>query len=193
MYESQDREGEAKVGKQTLARVAVFDYSVENFFAAMDSISALCGEACPETFPTSQMERFSSMIIFLKEWRHFCYESKILNFSYETESVRVNKFGEGINLPQFSSAAVPEMEPLPENLRSSCSNDFVLHAGGPVWALDWCPRADENLEDQFKCEYLAVAAHPPGSSYHKIGAPLLGRGLIQIWCILSMDKKEKLS
>nr|XP_034594269.1 uncharacterized protein LOC117855973 isoform X2 [Setaria viridis] len=34
-------------------------------------------------------------------------------------------------------------------------------------------------------QYLAVAAHPPGSSYHKIGMPLTGRGIIQVWCLLA--------
>jgi len=41
-------------------------------------------------------------------------------------------------------------------------------------------------------QFVAVAAQPPGSSYHRIGAPLTGRGVIQIWCILnaSVDEEE---
>jgi hypothetical protein len=34
-------------------------------------------------------------------------------------------------------------------------------------------------------QYLAVAAHSPGSSYHKIGMPLIGRGIIQVWCLVA--------
>lgn len=40
-------------------------------------------------------------------------------------------------------------------------------------------------------QFIAVAAHPPGSSYHKNGAPLTTRGVIQIWCILNVDVNEE--
>ncbi|XP_039115789.1 uncharacterized protein LOC120251298 [Dioscorea cayenensis subsp. rotundata] len=189
-----DHHDNVKLGKQSPPGIAPFDHSVDGFFATMDSISALCGEPSCEGFLLSQIERFSSMIMFLKEWRQFYYEPKVLNFSYESESGQVSNFSEGITLQQFSSASVsvPEVESLPQNVRSS-SSDFVLHVGGSVWALDWCPRTDEKTEGQANCEYLAVAAHPSGASYHKIGVPLVGRGLIQIWCLTSLDKKNELS
>lgn len=41
-----------------------------------------------------------------------------------------------------------------------------------------------------RCEFIAVAAHPPDSTHHKIGAPVSGRGMIQIWCILSNTFKQ---
>uniref|UniRef100_A0A2N9ED58 Uncharacterized protein n=1 Tax=Fagus sylvatica TaxID=28930 RepID=A0A2N9ED58_FAGSY len=75
-------------------------------------------------------------------------------------------------------------------IRSCCSKDFVMYVGGHVWALDWCPRI-HTPDNHFKCEFIAVAAHPPGSSYHKIGAPLTGRGVIQIWCILNVSMNEE--
>lgn len=37
-------------------------------------------------------------------------------------------------------------------------------------------------------QYLAVSAHPPGATHHKIGVPLFGRGIIQIWCLLSLEE-----
>lgn len=40
-------------------------------------------------------------------------------------------------------------------------------------------------------QFIAVAAHPPESSYHKVGAPLIGRGVIQIWCLLNIGVKEE--
>ncbi|XP_059455964.1 uncharacterized protein LOC132186150 isoform X2 [Corylus avellana] len=77
-------------------------------------------------------------------------------------------------------------------LISSCySKDFVLYVGGHVWALDWCPRVHERLENHIKCEFIAIAAHPPGSSYHKIGASLTGTGVIQIWCLLNISVNEE--
>lgn len=41
-------------------------------------------------------------------------------------------------------------------------------------------------------QYLAIAAHPPESSYHKMGAIFSGRGLVQIWCILNFQMEESL-
>lgn len=40
-------------------------------------------------------------------------------------------------------------------------------------------------------QFIAVAAHPPESSYHNVGAPLIGRGVIQIWCLLNVGVKEE--
>jgi general transcription factor 3C polypeptide 2 len=40
-------------------------------------------------------------------------------------------------------------------------------------------------------QFIAVAAHPPGSSYHKIGASLTGRGVVQIWCLLNISVNEE--
>ncbi|KAF2588680.1 hypothetical protein F2Q70_00040235 [Brassica cretica] len=78
-----------------------------------------------------------------------------------------------------------------------------MHVGGSVWALEWCPRVHENPDARAKCEFLAVATHPPDSYSHKIGVRLSGRGIIQIWCIINATcendstyisgKKQKLS
>lgn len=48
------------------AAVSLFDHSVEGFFSAMNSISALCGAPIDSGFDPSEIERFSSMITFLK-------------------------------------------------------------------------------------------------------------------------------
>lgn len=42
----------------------------------------------------------------------------------------------------------------------------------------------------FVLQFIAVAAHPPDSTYHKMGAPLTGRGAIQIWCLLNENTKK---
>ncbi|XP_038699788.1 uncharacterized protein LOC119997075 isoform X2 [Tripterygium wilfordii] len=62
----------------------------------------------------------------------------------------------------------------------------MFYVGGPVWALDWCPRVYKRPDFPIKNEFIAVSAHPPDSTYHKIGAPLIGRGMIQIWCVLNI-------
>ncbi|KAK9668315.1 hypothetical protein RND81_13G050800 [Saponaria officinalis] len=68
--------------------------------------------------------------------------------------------------------------------------NFVLYAGGLVWALDWCPRAEQGKDSGTNYQFLVVAAHPPDSTYHKLGAPLKGRGMVQIWCILNYTINE---
>jgi general transcription factor 3C polypeptide 2 len=77
---------------------------------------------------------------------------------------------------------------------SQCSK-FKLHAditvGGSVWALDWCPRGNQGVGSQINCEYLAVGAHPPGCSYHKLGLPVAGKGVVQIWSILNANLNVK--
>lgn len=40
-------------------------------------------------------------------------------------------------------------------------------------------------------QFIAVAAHPRGSSQHKLGAPLTGRGVIQIWSLLNVSGDEE--
>lgn len=35
-----------------------------------------------------------------------------------------------------------------------CSKDFVMHVGGSVWALDWCPRVHNKPDCHTKCEVL---------------------------------------
>ncbi|XP_062082661.1 uncharacterized protein LOC133788977 [Humulus lupulus] len=167
-------------------RVSKFDYSVENHLNAMDRISELCGEAVKEGSGLDEYEtqRLSSSITFLREWRVFNYEPRDVKFACEAEGVTSR-----INLPQFSSATVPQ-ERLHGNITSMEPKDFILYVGGSVWSLDWCPRVHENPESRVKREFIAIAAHPPGSSYHKIGAPLSGKGLVQIWSLLNISEEE---
>ncbi|XP_017415343.1 uncharacterized protein LOC108326375 isoform X1 [Vigna angularis] len=175
-------------------RIALFDFSVENFFRGMDTIIRLCGQE-DDVAATDQMEiqRMSSSVTFLREWRDFKYPSKSIKFVYGLESSDCfeGKDVSAINLPPFSSASVPEQDmqkEQPGEVISQECRDFVMNVGGSVWALDWCPQMHEKPDSSIKCEFIAVAAHPPGSSYHKMGAPLTGRGVIQIWCLLNISE-----
>uniref|UniRef100_A0A2N9GY86 Uncharacterized protein n=1 Tax=Fagus sylvatica TaxID=28930 RepID=A0A2N9GY86_FAGSY len=178
--------------------VSEFDYDVENHFRAMETISKLCGETEEEeeeddALQETEIHRFSSSVTFLREWKYFNYEPRTVRFACEVGSLEGKDVG--IKLSQFSSANVPKKEgpsggATSVESRSCCSKDFVMYVGGHVWALDWCPRI-HTPDNHFKCEFIAVAAHPPGSSYHKIGAPLTGRGVIQIWCILNVSMNEE--
>ncbi|KAK6151548.1 hypothetical protein DH2020_014183 [Rehmannia glutinosa] len=172
--------------------VSELDYSIEDHFKAVDTIAKLCGY--PDTINANQAEikRFSNSITFLREWRDLHYAPRIVRFASQHNSKEKDVVGE-VTLNQFSAASVPKKDMgNGSEAGAESSKDFVMYVGGAVWALDWCPRVDRNSENHIKSEFVAVAAHPPGSSYHKIGAPLTGRGAIQIWCLLTVYVKEDL-
>ncbi|KAL9237573.1 hypothetical protein vseg_012104 [Gypsophila vaccaria] len=143
----------------------------------------------------SEIDRLASHINFLREWRFFNYEPRVVRFAPETEVSSGTEALNEITLSQFTAAEVPkysmeaELGPtIPVSAQSR--KDFVLYVGGLVWALDWCPREEQGTESDINCQFLAVAAHPPDSTYHKLGAPLKGRGMVQIWCILNYTTNE---
>ncbi|KAI4300445.1 hypothetical protein L6164_033823 [Bauhinia variegata] len=180
----------AKLGNDHRVRMSLFDPSVENFFKAIDKIAKLCGEEEFHNFEQSEIQRLSSLVTFLREWNDFNYEPRNVSFVRELGSPEGNDVISGINLPQFSSATVPK-ERQSEHDLSLEPRDFVMHVGGPVWALDWCPRIHGKPDCSVKCEFIAVAAHPPGATYHKMGAALTGRGLVQIWCLLNISGNDE--
>ncbi|KAF0919878.1 hypothetical protein E2562_032160 [Oryza meyeriana var. granulata] len=169
--------------------VCLFDESPDVFSRAVRAISELTAAEPEPDFPDAEVERLASSITFLREWRHFSYEPKGVSFTCDTRSAPSRVDTHKINLPQFSSASVPQITHLNDGKAKTNSSDFILFAGGNVWALDWCPRSCDRPYSPINCEYLAVAAHPPGSSYHKIGMPLIGRGIIQIWCLLAPSEE----
>ncbi|KAM5559532.1 hypothetical protein ABKV19_020943 [Rosa sericea] len=170
--------------------VSMFDDSVENHFRVMHTISELCGDAEDEPLPASDIRRLSSSTTFLREWADFKYEPRDVRFACEAESSDGEDVVSRINLRQFSSATVPQNE-AGDTSSPELSHDYVMYVGGPVWALDWCPRVHESHDHHAKCEFIAIAAHPPGSSYHKLGEPLTGRGAIQIWCLLNASTNDE--
>lgn len=174
-----DGDGDGDEGIAPEILVSKFDYSIDNHFQAMDKIATLSGES-EFQYEQTDIQQFSSSVTFIREWRNFCYEPRAIRFARESEK---NVTPE-INLPQFSSALVPKDT-------SDGNKDFVMHVGGHVWALDWCPKLHQTSNTNINVEFIAVAAHPPDSSYHKIGVPLTGRGLIQIWCLLNTITKDQ--
>ncbi|KAG7597602.1 WD40-repeat-containing domain superfamily [Arabidopsis suecica] len=186
-----DEEGPSRSGEEECS-ISLFDYSVENHLKAVDSISDLCGEAIAD-IDENDINTFSSSVTFLREWRHYNFEPKSFAFYNEAGKSREPKDANSHTLPQFSSARAPKVKIHDDESSSSSgeiSKDFVMHVGGSVWALEWCPRVHGNPDAQAKCEFLAVATHPPDSYSHKIGIPLTGRGIIQIWCIINATCKK---
>ncbi|XP_020527307.1 uncharacterized protein LOC18441339 isoform X2 [Amborella trichopoda] len=173
------------------APVALFESS-EKFLKFCDQLWLMYGASVDDSRWAQAKERFSSSVNFVQEWRQYWNEeSKTLRFIHEGGSQHVNDNKKVIVLPQFSSAAVPKIEKVsPEITKiTNSSNDFVMQVGGSVWALDWCPKTHQGPQSLVKCEYLAISAHPPDCSFHKIGVPLSGRGMIQLWSLLNVSTK----
>nr|XP_057945298.1 general transcription factor 3C polypeptide 2 isoform X2 [Doryrhamphus excisus] len=55
--------------------------------------------------------------------------------------------------------------------------DMHLNAGGPVWAMEWCPTPDGAVVSQ----YLAVACHRNMDDQHYLHKNYTGPALVQVW------------
>ncbi|XP_068433274.1 general transcription factor 3C polypeptide 2 [Clinocottus analis] len=55
--------------------------------------------------------------------------------------------------------------------------DMLLFAGGPVWALEWCPTPDGAPA----CQYVALACHGGMEDRHCVNKTHSGAGLVQLW------------
>lgn len=53
----------------------------------------------------------------------------------------------------------------------------MLYAGGPVWALEWCPTPDGAPATQ----YIALSCHQRMDDFHYVNKTSTGTGLIQLW------------
>ncbi|KAK1426015.1 hypothetical protein QVD17_14682 [Tagetes erecta] len=169
--------------------VSKFDFSVENHFKVMDEIATCSGESEIE-YEQTEVQRLSSSVTFLRKWRDFRYQSRSIRFAWEDDNSQEKDVTAQIKLPQFSSVAVCKDMSDGNSISSPSSKDSVMYVGGHVWALDWCPRVHQSSTFDTNVEFIAVSAHPPESSYNKIGDPLTGRGLLQIWCVLNTAIKD---
>ncbi|XP_055812280.1 uncharacterized protein LOC129882138 isoform X2 [Solanum dulcamara] len=171
--------------------VSLFDYSVENHIKAVDTISKLTGVPEIDDTDRTELDRLASSITFLTEWRYLQYKRREVKFACENESSKGKDVIGEVSLPQFSSAEVPKKHLVNEQpVPKESSKDFVMYVGGLAWGMDWCPQAYENTDAPIKSEFVAIAPHSPDSSYHKTDAPLTGRGVIQIWCLLDLRQKD---
>ena len=67
--------------------------------------------------------------------------------------------------------------------------DALLYAGGPVWALDWCPAAVPLAGAAggaaSQAEYLAIGCHPVHATENVIGTTVSGPAVLQVWEVCS--------
>ena len=98
-------------------------------------------------------------------------------------------------LPLFGGTTVNDSGEGPWDVATA--RGLLLNAGGPVWALDWCPASVQLPPPQPSgtgragsssggggggvAEFLAVGCHPSHSAHHPLGAAVRGPGVLQVW------------
>ncbi|KAM9339283.1 general transcription factor 3C polypeptide 2 [Symphorus nematophorus] len=65
--------------------------------------------------------------------------------------------------------------------------DMVLYAGGPVWAMEWCPTPDGAPATQ----YIALACHRGMDNRHYVNKTYTGRGLVQLWDVGKLEYNSR--
>lgn len=137
------------------------------------------------------------------DWKHHC--------PYNAQSVPLEFPSSIVTLPLFETATASGTRPdeTTGNLPNTESHDIIMHVGGPVWGLAWCPsllelphlppgssntgRTPSSGSRQplppplIPTRYLAVGCHPTYSPTNRIGVPVTGPGVIQIWEIPDPD------
>ncbi|KAM7395967.1 hypothetical protein PAMA_007308 [Pampus argenteus] len=65
--------------------------------------------------------------------------------------------------------------------------DMFLFAGGPVWAMEWCPTPDGAPATQ----YVALACHRGMDDQHYVHKTYTGAGLIQLWDLGKLEYNSR--
>jgi WD40 repeat protein len=109
-------------------------------------------------------------------------------------------------------AAIATLDPNGTSQDITPSDDFLLHAGGPIWALEWCPStapsssssaaiqddgpstskaSAKQQSNQEKSSFLAVGCHPKNEPLHRLGIATSGPNSIQIWQLNDIEKRKE--
>lgn len=67
--------------------------------------------------------------------------------------------------------------------------DMLLFAGGPVWAMEWCPTPDGAPASQ----YIALACHQGMDDQHYVNKMYTGPGLVQLWDLGKLEHSTRCS
>ncbi|XP_035851352.1 general transcription factor 3C polypeptide 2 isoform X2 [Sander lucioperca] len=65
--------------------------------------------------------------------------------------------------------------------------DMLLYAGGPVWAMEWCPTPDGAPASQ----YIALACHRGMDDQHYVNKMYSGSGVIQLWDLGTLEYNSR--
>nr|XP_020473904.1 general transcription factor 3C polypeptide 2 isoform X1 [Monopterus albus] len=65
--------------------------------------------------------------------------------------------------------------------------DMLLYAGGPVWAMEWCPTPGAAPATQ----YIALACHRGMDDEHYVNKTYTGAGLVQLWDVGQLEYNSR--
>ncbi|EFN53310.1 hypothetical protein CHLNCDRAFT_136985 [Chlorella variabilis] len=135
-----------------------------------------------------------------RDWKWFCPYSPqslplVLPSAADASQMVLPLFGSASASPSGSGlAAAADAGPstsaaaAASSLSKAEARDVLLHAGGPVWGLDWCPASggggsggEGPAASVRGCNYLAVSCHPLGAQHNVIGALVQAPACIQVW------------
>lgn len=64
---------------------------------------------------------------------------------------------------------------------------MLLFAGGPVWAMEWCPTPDGAPASQ----HIALACHRGMDDQHQVNKTYTGQGLVQLWDVGKLEYNSR--
>ncbi|XP_034435734.1 general transcription factor 3C polypeptide 2 isoform X2 [Hippoglossus hippoglossus] len=138
-----------------------------------------------ETTKKFREEHFSSWVF--PEWVpstsnwHLVAQSDVEKYlPQELRSAAFKVSRDGLGEEETSFQSLNRFEAVPAHTERW---DMLLYAGGPVWAMEWCPTPDGAPATQ----YIAVACHRGMDDQHYVNKTYTGPGLIQLWDVGKME------
>ncbi|XP_066532194.1 general transcription factor 3C polypeptide 2 [Hoplias malabaricus] len=116
---------------------------------------------------------FSEWIPCITDWHHLSSSEAEIYLPQEKESATFIISREGIK-DKHSLLTIKRFESL---LPHADRWDSLFFAGGPVWAMEWCPLPDGAAEIQ----YAALYCNKGMDDRHKMDVPFTEQALLQIW------------
>ncbi|PRP75708.1 hypothetical protein PROFUN_15622 [Planoprotostelium fungivorum] len=129
--------------------------------------------------------------VMLRHWSHQQSQTVELSdhvidgYLPSSTSIHVSTDEESHTLPLFS--VLHDRINLSMEEDSDLNNRFIINAGAPVWAMDWCPHP-HGIESP---HYLALSTHKHMDERHILGKMYTGGYFIQLWNMGSLTGKEK--
>lgn len=125
------------------------------------------------------------------EYRNVFSELPECNVSFKLQSDNSNEYSNtAISLSRFEAWTHFDKKGSPLGIKWNPSDntdqfivDIILNAGGPIWALDWCPMKltrSQQIKENQDC-FIAIGANRSLNELHAIGESYEGTNIIQIW------------
>uniref|UniRef100_A0A1A7WT83 General transcription factor IIIC, polypeptide 2, beta n=1 Tax=Iconisemion striatum TaxID=60296 RepID=A0A1A7WT83_9TELE len=154
-------------------------HQTQSFGPLVNGIHFKAVWAAAETTKKFREEHYSSWVFpewvpSSKDWDSVAESNLEKYLPEELESVEFSVTREGLKKEEKPQLRLSRFESVPAH---SGRWDMLLFAGGPVWALEWCPTPDGAPASQ----YLALACHRGMDDVHQVNQIYTEPGLVQLW------------